>query len=416
MLEQLPKVLIIGPNVMNPQVGAGVALSGLFGGWPQGRLAQIHSDTTEPDRNVCTRYFRLNEGEILVGPIVTRQLARLAQFLAGRIEESAYIFGRPTRRLLAWTDAFSPELIFSQLGGLPMTQITLALAERYQVPLAIHISDDWVGRWPMNVLGRRVPPITGIANVRMQNAFRRAVNRAQLRLAIGEKMATEYKRRYGPDFLPFYNAVDPSDWPDVPRRTHQNGLIRVVYSGSIFRYAQHRSLRDISDAIAELNTQGSRFRLDIYSQHWRKPDVERAFGNLSHVRLAGLVPREMLRDNLVQADFLVLPVNFDEDTLEFIRLSVPGKLAEYLSSGTPVLVYGPPEAAQVQSAIERKWGMVVERREPAQLRDAIARIGTDRTIRTALTKQARFIAHRYFNLPIQRARFEESLTALVRQE
>jgi len=106
-------------------------------------------------------------------------------------------------------------------------------------------------------------------------------------------------------------------------------------------------------------------------------------------------------------------VNFDRVSTEFIRLSMPGKVAEYVLSGTPILVYGPPNVAQVASALGQGWAQVVSHRDPIQLSAAINALLTDALLRDRLARRARQVGLELFNLPVQRTRFEQALTALV---
>jgi len=85
---------------------------------------------------------------------------------------------------------------------------------------------------------------------------------------------------------------------------------------------------------------------------------------------------------LAAADALLLPVNFDADSVRMIRYSMPTKVPAYLLSGTPTLVYGPAGVAQVDYALGRRWGHVVPRRDPAARRLTPAR--TPPTSRAAL--------------------------------
>ena len=71
---------------------------------------------------------------------------------------------------------------------------------------------------------------------------------------------------------------------------------------------------------------------------------------------------------------------------------MPTKVPAYLASGTPILVYGPPEAAQVAYAEREGWGLVVNRRNPQALDAAIAALQTDNSLRQRLSARARSLA------------------------
>lgn len=403
---ELPRVLVIAPNVFNESIGAGVTLSALFSDWPPGSVAQLHSDPTEPYSTVCRDFFRLNAGERLAPKVVVRLVRRQLNYLAGRTETMPPFFGHITARLGRWIEAFQPQVILSQLGGLPMTQITLAISRRYDLPLVTHISDDWVLGWPANVLGRQLHPLTDYANWLTRRAFRAAIDHATQNLVISKDMARVYKTRYGREFQAFYNATERESWVPLD---HQDDDVspegKLLYSGSVFEYGQFQSLCDVRDAVASLRADGFAVALYVHTQHSESPRHMYEFQRPPVSILRPLVARDNLVEHIRSSTVLVLPVNFDRTSVDFIRLSLPGKLAEYLHSGRPILGYGPRETAQIEFLERNRCGEVVTQRDPTLLRDALVRLLTDSARRNELSKQALVVAADQFDATRQRDRF-----------
>lgn len=395
-------MLIVGPNVLGPWVGAGVTLRSLFADWPRESLAQIHTDDRIPDASAAASYFRLNEGERLTGPFLVRQAVRHLRFARGRGETGTLFGGRITPRLARWLDKVRPQVVFSQLGGLAMGHISLEIARRRNIPLVIHISDDWVKEWPANVLGRRVFPLTHLANRAMRGVLRRAMQDAAAVTVISQEMAEGYERRYGRSSRVLHNGVDLEAWP--PREAGPAGSpAGILYSGSVFRYAQLTSLEDARDAVASLRADGRAVELVIRTQHADSDAYRHAFGSSAGTVIRDLVPAADLGRTLAEADVLLLPVSFDPTTIDFIRLSIPGKLAEYLASGTPVLYYGPPDVAQARFLARHGCALMVTSRDPGALRSAIARIVDDATLRRDLSLAGRHVAEQCFDIRALRA-------------
>lgn len=403
---------MIGPNALGTPVGAGVTLRSLFADWPPDRLAQIHSDQKPADPAVVARSFALNEGERLAGPFVVRQLTRHLRFAAGRGETGTLFGGRLTRRLTRWLDGVRPQVVFSQLGGLAMGQISLEVARRRGIPLVVHMSDDWVQSWPANVLGRSVFPLTQLANRLMKSVLRRALRDAAEVTVISDEMAEEYERRYGRASRVLHNGIDLAEWP--AREAEDAGSpARIVYSGSVFRYAQFSALEDARDAVAALREAGKDAELVIRTQHASSEEHRRAFGASSGTVMEDLVPRPQLPLSLAQADALLLPVSFDPVSIEFIRLSLPGKLAEYLASGTPVLYYGPADVAQARFLARHQCALLVTERDPARLRAATARILDDAALRRELSLAGRRVAEERFDIRRLRAELRGVIDAAL---
>ncbi len=93
-----------------------------------------------------------------------------------------------------------------------------------------------------------------------------------------------------------------------------------------------------------------------------------------------------------EADILYLPLAFDTPWKDEVRTVYPTKAVEYLVSGTPILLHAPDDSYTVHEARETGWALVVDRRDPATLRQAIVRLLTDRALREALTAAARSAA------------------------
>lgn len=383
--------------MLDPHVGAGVTLRSLFADWPPDRLAQIYSEPRSPDRSAAGAYFLLNHGEPRGVPFVVRHVTRFLRFAWARGETGTLFFARVTGRLERWLDEVRPEVVFSQLGGLTMGQLTMAIARKRRLPLIVHMSDDWVNDWPANTLGRSIFPLTHLANRATRSVVRAAMREAAAVTVISWDMAEEYEHRYGRTCRVLHNGIDLTEWP-----VHEAGAARspatILYSGSVFAYAQLGSLEDVRDLVRTLRADGRAVRLAIQTQHHGSPAHLRAFGAADGVELGDLVPPRDLRRSLASADVLLLPVSFDPVAVDFIRLSIPGKLAEYLASGTPVLYYGPPDVAQARFLAREGCALSVTTREPAALRAGIERLLTDLTLRRDLSARARRATERFFDI------------------
>lgn len=388
--------------MLDQWVGAGVTLRALFAEWPRDRLAQIYSEPRPPDPDAAAAYFLLNHGEPRGASFPVRHVTRFVRLALGRGETGTLFFSRVTRRLQRWLDEVRPEVVFSQLGGLAMGHLSLAVAHQRRIPLVVHMSDDWVNGWPANTLGRSVFPITGLANRAVRSVVATAMREASEVTVISDAMAADYERRYGRACRVLHNGVDLGQWP-AREASPARSSAEILYSGSVFAYAQLTSLEDVRDAVRSLRADGRDVRLAIHTQHSGMDRHRRAFGRGDGVELRGLVPPAEFRRTLADADILLLPVSFDALTVDFIRLSIPGKLAEYLASGTPVLYYGPPDVAQARFLAREGCALTVTTRDASSLRVGIERLLTDVALRRRIGARARQVVERNFDLKMLRS-------------
>jgi hypothetical protein len=108
---------------------------------------------------------------------------------------------------------------------------------------------------------------------------------------------------------------------------------------------------------------------------------------------------------------LVLPINYDAETVDFIRYSMPTKVPAYMASGTPILVYGPRGVAQVDYAAREGWGLVVSDRDCAGLDLGFRRILSDGPLRESVRVRAQTLAAANHDSARVRGRFQDALKA-----
>jgi glycosyltransferase involved in cell wall biosynthesis len=420
-----PRVLFLTPNAFNHLTGGGVTFSNLFAGWPKDYLATAHNDAVPTTSDVCDRYFRLGRAEIdLIAPLRIARLVRdreaAAQSLTGTDAASRPVGGlvarlqgdsapqraRITADLARWISAFKPQLLYTILGGNAFMSLAAAIRQQFALPMVVHLMDDFP-----SILHRR-GVFAAIERARMRALLAENLDAATTCMAICSEMCEEFSRRYGRPFLPFQNCVDVERWQGVVRNgSSANGPdFRLLYFGSVFANVQLASLADLCRSVVRLRAKGLRLTFEIASPASQLAAHRDALAIDPAIRFI-----EPTQDDaaffsaLAAADALVLPINYDAGTVEFIRYSMPTKVPAYMASGTPILVYGPAGVAQVDYAAREGWGLVVSDRAPHALDDALCRILYDDSLRETLHRRAQALAREHHDTARVRARFQDAL-------
>lgn len=401
----VPRVLIVTSNNFNLQAGGGITLSNLFRAWPSEALANLHEDPTIPDTSVCANFFRLTGREVqwawpfsAVESIVSPR----------RVEQATNALAMPgsprgwKRRLVgdgiprdvhisaplgSWIEAFRPQLVYGFLGSMAQMRIVRRIADRWKLPIAIHVMDDW----PAVIYREGI--LSPILRPAVLHEFRGLLRRAAARLVISKAMAEEYERRYRYTFRVFHNALDITEWvPQARMDWRLRGRATIRYVGSIVGEAQRDALRDVVDAVASLRAAGRDVTLSVHAPE-SQTAVLRTWNLAADVlRIDGVPNPAMVPRLLGEADILVLPFNFDAVSRKYLKLSMPTKVPAYMVSATPILVYGPPEIATVQYAVRDGWGDCVTQRDGGALQDAIDRLVSDVAHREQLGRRASELA------------------------
>jgi glycosyltransferase involved in cell wall biosynthesis len=426
-----PRVLFITAASFNHVTGGGITFSNLFRGWPRDRIATVHNDPVPVSTDVCERYYRLTADEIDVWPILRRfrpvrsdaavadgaAMASASPSLLHRAKTFVFGDGLPERgsltpKLEAWITEFRPDVIYTILGSTGLMEVIRAVQQRFALPLVVHFMDDWqsaihrgglLSPWQRRRMQRLVAEITAAATSAM---------------GICDAMCAEYAQRFHRPFAPFQNTVDVTRWSAIAKQDLRTGSpIRLLYAGSVLSFAQADSLADCCAAVAAFNAGGIKATLDIYSPPGQVAALRQRFASDAAIRFSDVIADdETYFRSLAAADILLLPVNFDDASIRYIRLSMPTKVPSYLVSGTPVLVYGPAGVAQVDYARAAGWGEIVDRRDVAALGHAIMTLATDMNLRERLSATARRVAAERHDSATVRTQFQAALTTAAGQK
>ena len=429
--EDFPRVLFLTAAAFNKVTGGGVTFSNLFAGWPHERIATVHNDTVPVSTDVCSHYYKLGAGEIHKQGVLRHLMPVQKDGGVGNEQSTAarrstlhtvartmkkMLFGNAipdvgqlTPELESWVAAYKPDVLYTILGTNAMMDLAKALCKRFDIPLVVHLMDDWPA------VAYRGGLLSWFSRRRMQKSLQDLITVADVRIGICEDMAGEYTRRYGVPFMAYQNAVDTGKWQDYTKKDLAVGeQTRLLYIGSILPDAQLDALVDCCAAVARLRGDGMNVVLDIYSPSFYVQPYREKLVLDEGIRLHDAIANdEEVFRRLVEADILLLPVNFDSETVRYIKYSMPTKVPAYLFSGTPVLVYGPGETAQAIYAKNAGWGYVLSQRDQIRLAAAIRRLATDRELREQLSCAARTAIFKHHDASTVRAGFQAVLCESV---
>lgn len=407
-----PRLLFITSSAFNPISGGGITFTNLFTGWPKDKIATVHNDQITTSTDVCAQYYQLGNAEfrwqfpfsliqpndrsptkILPAtntpddrgnrPIRRMNFARsiMRLWTGDEIPTRA----RLTQSLEQWIVAFNPQVLYAILGSLPFMELVEAIAKKFHLPMVIHMMDDWPA-----VLYRK-----GLYDLyrrsRMERLLAQMTKQAVACLGICDAMSKAYAVRYGVPFTSFHNTVDVASWVAKGRKEWKRGNPFVLlYAGALMPRSQLQSVREVARAVAALGSAGEHIEFHIYGL---PPDIaaQRLTLEIAPNILVREVPATMdIVSLFARADLLVLPVNFDQASVNYIHYSMPTKVPAYMCCGIPTLAYGPNSAASIQYA--KEWAYCIERQDQRALKDAIIRLASDEELRKALALKSQAIA------------------------
>lgn len=413
----------------------GITMSRLFRGWPADRLACLHLSRISPDESACMNYWTMGPRDLrsvrwLFGgsaaqrpqpsfirlapaeasPLsgmaasIATTLRRLRVRVAGQSVRELDVYRVPDQVLRA-IDAFRPDLIYSMLGSNTLLQLVLDLSSRFSVPIVPHFMDDW----PTTLY--RSSLLRAPLRKKMLARLDAVLGSSPRRLVIGDAMAEEYRHRYGGEFEPFLNAVEP----DVLQRPVAIGpprdYVKLVYVGGL-HLNRWRSLRDIAVALEGLREEGFRAEAIVYSQlRFFREGGKLDIAPVMH--FAGELAPSDVYTVLQDADILLHVESFDRSSQSFARYSVSTKIPESMAAGRAILAYGPETAASVRYVRDSGAGLAVSTRDSHALAAAIRELGGSENLRASLGARGHLVALDKHDALVQRQRFRMILQSVL---
>jgi glycosyltransferase involved in cell wall biosynthesis len=200
------------------------------------------------------------------------------------------------------------------------------VAKLTKLPFVFHIGDD----------------ITQEENGEI--IIRKALQYAKRQFVISENMKRYYEAIFNRDFDIFHfvsTEITPSNNSlESVVLNHQPKVIRFI--GSYHKIQHEDAIVDLIDVLKGINTPNVKFNLEF----WGTETPQNALNGITKMEIyKGLFPERKKISLIKGSDLLIIPSTFEEHTHRYYKNSFPTKLTEYLLSGVPVLVYGPPDSS-----------------------------------------------------------------------
>jgi len=436
-MKNCPRVLIM-IETFNKQSGGGITLSNLFKGWDRKFIANaitMHSadviDSTELNNNYyClgkdefkvkfpfSLYFKFKEsGKIELANRATKlQLSSekrgiLAAFskavvtsidwIKARLNLTNYIYSMDVSPgFLQWIKNFGPDFIYIQPSSRHYINFFKKLHQATGIPLVMHIMDDWQKAIDTSSLFHTY------WEKKIDKEFRELLNSTSIFLSISEGMSDEYSRRYGKKFIPFHNTIDTDQWLPWSKKDFKiTKPVRILYAGRIGRGTYH-SFVDFILAVEELNKEGEDIKLHIQTTT-SDDKIRRRLEQFNCVIFNEMVEYDELAKVFPSYDILLLPIDFDKNGKAFLKYSMPTKAAEFMVSGTPVLLFCPEDIALYEHATLNKWAYVISSNDRKVLKEGILKLISDEDLRRSLSNTAKKYAVDHFDGNAVRTNFRE---------
>jgi glycosyltransferase involved in cell wall biosynthesis len=376
----LPRTLIIDFTELGARNATGQLKATLFKRWAPEKILQIRPLSTRD-----ATYFRLHT-------LADHPPLREAKFTSDEV----------LRECLD----FEPELIYFRPTDSPpeFFELGMELVKRLGVPVVSHVMDDWPERL------RETNPATF---ARIDSPLRELFATSAVRLGISDAMADAYRERYGCEFVPIANGIDPADWPEPPASRRADEPLVIRYSGGLTDDMTLASVEQFARVVSALSREIA-IRFEIYALPAAIKIAQETFRDLPAVTVLPSVEWADYPKLLGSAGALLIAYNFDDRTRTYTQYSMANKLPECLASGVPLIVFGPPSIATVRRAADLGAAVLVDTPDETRLRESLLELSRQPDLfrEKALAARARALAE--LNVDDIRKKFQDLVARLPR--
>lgn len=412
--KKYPRVLIISHNPLSDTEGSGKTLSSFFRQWDNDNLAQLYLTTSVPDFTICKKFFQINDIDIIKRVFFSKHLQgrrvtysdltdmkiyknkMRTNFLLKVIRKNFSPFFRlfidllwdladyKTRKLIRFVDEFKPQIVFFQSSNSVMIfSLAKWICEERNIPLIMQTTDDYVsGKFTLD-------PFFWIQQMRLRKAYKWAASYSDGIFAIGDKMADEYRLRFGGNYFVAMNSTDHN----LPIYTPVNKTIKFLYTGNLL-LNRWKVLALIAECLEELHhEEGLDGELSIFSL-FEPGTKELSLLNRPPFSLfKGALNTNELNGVKTHSDVLVHVEAFDRKHRHLTRLSISTKIPEYLAAGRCIFAVGPEDVASMQYLAEYKLGVTVMSDNKSNIKEALKELMVNSEKRTQYAEKGREVAH-----------------------
>ena len=353
-INEYRKVLIVNTQSMYKGNATGITLRNLWGNWPSDRLLEIYAEpyeTEDPNsvklkdnfvqrivhswkaRKENNKKENSNQGKNVNNDSISNEnrLHTLAILLycSFRLNISKDVWQRIV--------SFSPDIIYTLGLDLNVLVLTNRIAKKLDIPIVVHYMDNWKEQ-----LNYKPSFVTSIYHKRLLHVLRAVQKRSNIAFTISPLMTKVYGASSRIHHITLMNCVEFNDelqLNDIQQNKRSNQY-NIVYAGGL-HLERWKALAQASKVLLQFYP---RVKLIIYTTQANRKKYFKYFENTT-TEFQEAVSHDNIYRVYAQADALIHIESDDAEIIPFIKYSLSTKIAEYLTTGLPIIYHGPKNIA-----------------------------------------------------------------------
>lgn len=374
------KILIVSNTPWSKENSFGNSFSNIFEGIPDLEFANISCRTVTDLDPIVSACFEISEKSLLKHLKDKRSpsgkkidIESLKNCKKSAEESNIKTFARKKRwqvlfwaRDIIWTlgrwksqelldfiDDFKPDLIFQPVYySSYLNDIACFIQEYTNVPMLGYISDDCYTLRQFSL-----SPLYWIDRLHKRKKVKKTIEKCKILYVISEIQKRDYEKAFG---VPCKILTKSADFTEPPQlKTSYNTPLQLVFTGNIGTN-RWKSLAVIAQALQELNQNGTKAELRIYTATPLTAKMQKALNIDGTSYLMGAVPASAIPQIQSEADMLVHVEAMDLKNKLAVRQSFSTKLVDYFKAARPILAVGPKDVASIDHLLQNNCALVAD--------------------------------------------------------
>ena len=371
------KILFISMSPIQKGVSIGNTFLNVFEDFPDVQFFSVYTKNGYPDSSI-ERAFQITDKQLLKRLLHrTKTVGRTVPERDGQenapAEDKMVTFARKKRYIpmfwaqsLLWLppywksealhtflDEVQPDLLFTILSdSVPLNKLIWHIQGYLQKPLVVYA---WDNNYTLQ-LGL-TSPLVFLNRCINRHYMRKTVQKAEQLYVISEIQKQDYEKAFGVSCKILTKSADFSGEPPV--KTQYNSPLQLVFTGNIGTN-RWKSLAIIAEALEQINQNGVRAQLRIYTATPLTAKMEKALKKGDSSFIMGSVPANEVPKIQEAADILVHVEALDLKNRLAVRQSFSTKLVDYFKAARPILAVGPREVASIDHLIRNDCALICQ--------------------------------------------------------
>ncbi len=376
-------ILVITRGSWNINNNTGNTLEKLFCNLKNCNIYNLYMRNEEPNNSCSKTTFRISEQDLIknwffskdVGEIIKEDKSDIKiEEDKNKTEREMYNFAKKTELYLLWfireiiwmsnnwkskkldnfLEEINPDIIFMPvyIFWYPH-KILNYIYKKTNAKVVLYHADD-----AYSLKQYRFSPFYWIYRFILRKWIRKNIEISSINYCISDMQVEEYSKYFNKNCLLLHKGYE------IRNVIEKKCIVpfKIVFTGNMSS-GRWKTLRDIGIILDEINEDGMRANLNIYSATPLTARMIKEFSKISSIKFNGEIsPLEVIKVQ-ENADILLHVESFELKNLLEVRLSFSTKIIDYVNMKKCILAVGPKNIASIQYFIKNNIGCTIYEKE-----------------------------------------------------